>query len=661
MTQTGVAPRGDPAPEIADADHRPELDGVRGLAVAAVLAFHLGVPWAVGGFLGVSTFFTLSGFLITRVLLTSAFSSTDTTGPDLHRFWVRRVRRLLPAAAVTLAGVAVLVLTEQLSGGPRPLQDLLSATVQVSNWWFFLSPDGYADLFADPSPVAHHWSLAIEEQVYLILPVVAWLCLRRTDQATGRRRLRLVLLAALSMSIVATVATDDLDLVYYGTHIRAGEVLLGALAATVGSTWPNRADPAPDRAPLRRWASALGVVALGATIAAWWTVELTDPIIRNGGLLAFGLVSTVLIVTGLRPGPLRSLLRSRGLVALGTVSYGTYLYHWPVYLWVDARMPDLVEPVAGLLQVGGSIALAVLSSHLLEQPIRRGSAGIERAFVAIGVVVIAIVALTLALPAPADEGADLADAARRLDDLVAGSATPDSVSSGRVRVSFFGDSTALVLGLGVRDRLDERGDDAEATVVPGSATLGCGVVRGDQRRVGGRSGPLPDECLNWPERWTEVLEAHPADVAVVLVGPFDVIDRRIDGGETWQGPGDEAYDLLALDELRRAVDVLGTGAEHVVLLTSPRIGTDPQQVPATGDDPVDRDPRRMDRFNELLREVGAERPAVTVIDMAAWFEERVADGSDVDLRPHGVHLSDDGTRAVGRWLVPQLVALDSDR
>ena len=215
----------------------PALDGLRGLAVAAVLLFHSQFSWARGGFLGVSAFFTLSGFLITSLLLAQRL------GPErgqLRTFWIRRARRLLPAALVTLFGVTVYAATVATTDQLRVLRgDVFAALGYVANWRFYLSGQSYADLFRAPSPVLHFWSLAIEEQFYVVFPLVVaatlWLT-RRRSELRRRQALGALLVVGIGASVLASrvlYARDGSTRVYYGTDTRAAELLVGALLAVV--------------------------------------------------------------------------------------------------------------------------------------------------------------------------------------------------------------------------------------------------------------------------------------------------------------------------------------------------------------------------------------------------------------------------------------------
>ena len=221
------------------------LDGLRAVAVVAVLLFHLDLAWMPGGFLGVSLFFTLSGFLITRLLL----DESDRTGRvALRTFWARRLRRLSPAALVVLAVVALMSLWGVFEG-TRLRGDLGASLGYVANWRFATAESTYAELFTStPSPVIHFWSLAIEEQFYLIFPVLF--------VALSKKRALLVpgLLALTIASVVASLLTESRNLGYYGTHVRAAELLIGCLLAVITARRASTSSACASPTGTSRWA-----------------------------------------------------------------------------------------------------------------------------------------------------------------------------------------------------------------------------------------------------------------------------------------------------------------------------------------------------------------------------------------------------------------------
>ncbi len=365
------------------------LDGLRAVAVIAVLLFHAEFSFASGGFLGVSLFFTLSGFLITTLLI-DEHESTGTL--SLRRFYGRRVRRLLPAAYVAL--LLVVALSGWWAAGQlRALPgDLLAAVANVANWRFAFSSSSYQDLFlGDPSPVAHFWSLAIEEQIYLVLPVVVVAALRR-----GRRSLAVATAALLAASIAATLLTSNRDVVYNGTHTRAAELLVGVALAQLlrqRASSPSRSDRGP---------AAPGAVALVGFVALVALAGLGQSWIYRGGLVGVALMSAVLIaavVDGRFPGRLLSVAP---LVAIGKVSYGIYLFHWPVFLLVDEQRTGLDQVPLFVLRCLMTGILTVLSYELIEQPIRRGRViGRDRVMVPAMLATAGVVAVAAVLVVPA--------------------------------------------------------------------------------------------------------------------------------------------------------------------------------------------------------------------------------------------------------------------
>ncbi len=257
------------------------LDGLRGVAVAAVLAFHAGWGWAGGGFLGVSLFFTLSGYLITSLFLDDEVA--------IGRFWARRARRLLPAAMVTLVAVLLAARLGAFASSDGLRGDAVASLLQVANWRFLVDGQSYADLFADPSPLLHTWSLSIEEQWYLLLPV-AVLGIRRLG---GRRHaIGAALAGATAVSVALPwVFSMDIDRVYYGTDTRIAEIAIGGVAAIA---------VASGTAGRRRGAvtviGRLAPVALAALIVAWVVIDRSDVVLTRGGFALHAVLATVVIV-----------------------------------------------------------------------------------------------------------------------------------------------------------------------------------------------------------------------------------------------------------------------------------------------------------------------------------------------------------------------------
>jgi peptidoglycan/LPS O-acetylase OafA/YrhL len=339
QTRPGVAPTArldwQVGPQAAAGhEYFPGLDGLRAIAVVAVLFFHAGVRWVPGGFLGVSLFFTLSGFLITGLLI-DEFSANGRIA--LRGFWARRIRRLMPAALVCLA--LVLIASRWLvdrAAISSLRTDVVAAAADVANWRFVTAHQSYAELFAhQPSALLHFWSLAIEEQFYLLFPcVVAVLASRRRPWL-----LPVGLLGLLVASVSATLLTSSHDTIYYGTHTRAAELLIGGLLAWFVRSRANVG--APTNRPLIHLlghrvpiVQAAGYVGLGLFALFVVTTRQADDWLYRGGFVMLALLWCVLIVAARANGSFRALVSVPPLVALGRRSYGVYLFHWPVFVLV---------------------------------------------------------------------------------------------------------------------------------------------------------------------------------------------------------------------------------------------------------------------------------------------------------------------------------------
>ncbi len=347
----------------------PALDGLRGIAVLAVLLFHAGVSWVPGGFLGVSTFFTLSGFLITTLLLGD--HERDGT-VELRSFWVRRVRRLLPASLAALAAVAVVgrfLMPPEAIG--RLGGDMVAAVAYTANWRFVATGTSYADLFAAPSLVQHFWSLAIEEQFYLLFPVLALLALRRS---------RATLAVAAGVLAAAGIAAPwvfgySVDRTYYGTDTRAPELLVGVLLALAWDTRPVRAAVRnPTR--FRLLVAGIGVVGLGSSVAAWGVLGLHTDALYLGGFAGYAVASAAVVAAATLPArssPVAAVLALAPLRWLGQISYGLYLVHWPLFLVLTPERTGWRGATLLGARLAGAVGVALVSHFVLERPIRRGS------------------------------------------------------------------------------------------------------------------------------------------------------------------------------------------------------------------------------------------------------------------------------------------------
>lgn len=365
--------------------YAPGLDGVRAIAVVAVLLYHGqdvgGIPsWLEprGGFLGVEVFFVISGFLITALLLgENARSATI----DLRSFWERRARRLLPALIGFLVGVTVLAAVFADDALDTIRDEILGALFYVSNWVLIANDQSYFEAAGRPSLLRHLWSLAIEGQFYVLWPLVVVLLLRRL----GVRSLLGVALAGVAGSTALLwVLFDrverfgDVSEVYYRTDARAGALLIGAALACVWRPWEERS--APQSSLGRRVVDGVGVIGLVGVIAAQFV--FTDRVIDwhlvsrlyHGGFGAVSLLTALVIAAVMTPGSvLGRLLGTPILRWVGVRSYGIYLWHWPVFQLTRPRV-DVELDGWRLLSMRWLVTLVLveISYRLIEVPARRG-------------------------------------------------------------------------------------------------------------------------------------------------------------------------------------------------------------------------------------------------------------------------------------------------
>jgi peptidoglycan/LPS O-acetylase OafA/YrhL len=352
----------------------PGLDGLRALAVLAVIAYHLNLGWAPGGLLGVGVFFTLSGYLITDLLLSEVAGG----GMRLGNFWLRRARRLLPGLFAMLIVVSVWVAV----GHHSLLADLRgqvgAAILYVSNWWQIVQHVPYFARFGQPAPLNHLWSLAVEEQFYLLWP---WMLLAGVHLVRERRRgvairprlagvaLLLATVSAIEMALLYHPSFDP-SRVYDGTDTRAFGLLFGAALAMV---WPSRLLTARVNANARTILDVAGAVGLLTILLLMWRTNQYSPFLYRGGIVLLTL-ATVLVVASVAH-PATRVGRALGwgpLRWLGVRSYGIYLWHAPVIVLTSPANPSPAF-IRSAWQVAATIILAALSWRFIEEPVRHGA------------------------------------------------------------------------------------------------------------------------------------------------------------------------------------------------------------------------------------------------------------------------------------------------
>jgi peptidoglycan/LPS O-acetylase OafA/YrhL len=646
-----------PLPDIGShgLSYQPALDGMRALAVMAVLAYHAGLPWARGGFLGVDAFFVLSGYLITSLLL-AEWRSRGTI--DLPAFWARRARRLLPALFVMLLGVALYAL---FLAGPLELgnirRDALTTIAYVANWCPVFAGQSYFDQFVTPSPLRHTWSLGIEEQYYAVWPLVVSLVLIGLPVAGWRFR-RQSVLPLLTVSIALLVGSallmallfrpgSDPSRVYYGTDTRAQSLLVGAALAMLLFRF------GPLHGPLR--SRMLQVVALACVVGlawAWLNTPNNSALLYRGGFLLLALGVAIVIAAAVHPnvGPVGRALSLAPLRAVGLISYGVYLWHWPVYLVLSPERVGWGQYELFALRITATLLIATASYHLIELPIRRGAfrgwrvswtfAPVAAAGVATVLVLFTRGALSPVRPSAA--------AMPQLDATAAVDAP--------VRALVLGDSMSMSLDPG----LTEVGKDQDLAVWNPSILL-CGFVREDAATdlFGNVSTDQAQRCEKWRQTWPSDVLAFKPDVVVMLFGVWDYRDHIV-GGATLKA-GTPEWDAYILSELERELGVLTSQGAKLLLVTwpcsRPEVWT---KIGSSGAEATADALWRIDRLDTLYRQFADRHPErVRLIDLNAFacphgtYTDLIVDG--VRLREDGTHFTPESSYVVARWLVPRIL------
>ncbi len=364
----------DRGPRAKEMGYLPGLDGVRALAVIGVLLYHADLSWIPGGFLGVDVFFVLSGFLITSLIL----EEFDRSGRvDFRKFYLGRARRLLPALLLVLVVVSLAAALVYQDAARQTASDVLASLFYVNNWWYIAADQSYFEFIGRPPLLQHLWSLAVEEQFYLVWPAIAFLAMRRFARKGVFAVAGVLAILSTAWMLQLSVANGypdfaDPSRAYFGTDSHAMGLLVGAAMATFWRPGRMRRDLSSGAASI---ITGIGVVALLAVIWFFVFVGEFTPWMYRGGFLALALIVATLIAAASHPGV--GLGRAMGTQPwryIGQRSYGLYLWHWPVFM---ATRPVLDTPLDGLpllvVRLALTVGIAELSFRFLEMPIRRGA------------------------------------------------------------------------------------------------------------------------------------------------------------------------------------------------------------------------------------------------------------------------------------------------
>jgi peptidoglycan/LPS O-acetylase OafA/YrhL len=622
----------------------PALDGIRAVSILGIMANHGGFGWAGGGVISVDVFFVLSGFLITMLLM-KEWTRSGTI--RLRAFWARRARRLLPALFVLLGGIGIYALVFAPAGTQGALRwDGLSTLLYFSNWHQILTGQSYFAQVSAPSPLLHTWTLAIEEQFYLVWPIVV-VCVLKLTRSPRTLLVVTVLGVVASATEMALLFHPHVDpsRLYYGTDTRAQDILTGA---ALGIALFRRGPVSGKRA--RVGLSWMAVAGAAVFVGEWWRINSSvDLTYRGGFLLADVMVALVIAGVTLAPTGLPArVLSVRPLTFVGRISYGLYLWHWPIFLVLDHARTGLGIYSLFALRLAVTFAFAIASWYLVETPVRQMTFGSWRSWSWVPVGAVAVVGVLLVTTVSSGAAAD--------NVLLSPKALKTSLNAylydgftqpGKVRVLVVGDSVSLTVGYWMTPYASRYG-----MVIRGRPLDGCGLATAvpfDYHGTVTYQTLIP--CSQWPTIWqSEVDDLHPQVVALVI-GWWETMDRMYQG--KWQHLGDPAFDAYETAQLQQAVSVLGAGGAHVALMTAPYFDSGEQP----DGQPWDEDaPARVNVLNRLITSVAAlHRGTVSVVPLHRYLDPDGHFTSSIDGQvmrfADGVHT----TQAAGTYLAPKIL------
>ena len=658
--------------------YQPALDGLRALSVIAVILYHAGIHWIPGGFIGVEVFFVVSGFLITSLLIDEQHVSGKVS---LKQFWIRRARRLLPALFTMLITSLVAVTFFAKDSAPDFRQDVLPALGYFSNWWqiYFVDTPYFA---ANSLPMLRHlWSLAVEEQWYVLWPIAFVFVLGNKRIPRCISAVVIGLLAAAVMVGTALAFTADnetrINFLYLSTITRSSGLLLGAALACVWHPWKKAVVRFARVRSGFADVLALGALATLGYISAF--IHVADEQLYMGGLAAATVASAVIIAVVVRSGKslVKRVLSVPLLVEIGRRSYGLYLWHWPIFVVTGARLSSIRLAYA----LTATVIINEFVYQFIETPARKGAIGNwlrqrrqlsamrRRLPVALTVVVAALVGVTSvqlsgiqARDVSVDTGnTDVVFVVPTTLPTTATTAVNTPVTSTTLaklprRMVIVGDSQAHSLAANKPSGIEK------TFLITNGSIDGCGVYdRGVG--IGGISGKFRRNfanCKGFETKWANSAAQAKADVALVVVGAWEVMDLQINSFlfKVNTVPADTMFKT----QLQRGIDALRKQNVAVALLEVACMrpveskGGPVPPLPQRGDD------TRTGHLNALMREVAApENDGVYFVSgPKEWCTDpKVA--NSLSYRWDGVHVYKPGAKLILESIAPAILQIPVTR
>ena len=690
--QTGrLLPSGDgagTAPE--DRSFRPDVQGLRAIAILLVILFHAGIPGVSGGYIGVDVFFVISGFVITGVLLRER---TERNSTSLQRFYARRVRRILPAA--TLVIIVTVVAAFHFLGpltGHETAIDGQWAAVFLANFHFAASQTNYLASQQPPSALQNYWSLAVEEQFYIVYPTVFLVTAGVLRRSPLRHRLAVVLIviiaASYAYSIVFT-ATNAAS-AFFSPLTRAWELALGGLIAVSGHNL--------RRIP-QAWAALASWLGLGAIVIA--SVTLTSATVYPGAVVAVPVVGAAFVIAAGVAEPawgVERLLRQQPFQLLGLISFSLYLWHWPILVIAAQYRGTTSLPVwDNVLLLFVAVAAAAATYRLLENPVRHAKSLVGRPVASV-VLGLCLVGATLAVTT-VEERRPTINLGSLATATTGSSCTPSPHVVSHLRSTYLSGNPDSLDPFGVADQsVVVIGDSTSCTLLPGlaavgpnyglqfhgGAVVGCGVVSGQLAPfyVDGQNYTAASASCQAEADHAESTAIERDDPRIVVWGSTDerlsFVDHVAAGSKVLVS-GSPQWHAVMLRRMNARVDsLLATGARLILVLEPASVHQNPG---------VDSDDIAYERMNALLREVAAQHPdQVGMVNLQprvcpsgppcpyvvpgynptpSQAGEKFTCGAvispvpcDQTLRPvDGLHYTSAGSLWVAEWLVPRIAAV----